>query len=125
MKQHITIEQLKELTDEEIYTLNTLINNKWNLTKEEFENYKNYNWNKILEDIARYCTIGKIMEILKKNNFLSIYQVNKIPNNSDYGFKWVIELFHHIECPIDIYESDELVDALWKGLKDVIRQYKK
>ena len=40
MKQHITLEQVMNLTDEQVCKLNTLMNHEWNITQEQFE--KNY-----------------------------------------------------------------------------------
>lgn len=98
MKQHITVEQLEKLSDSQICKLNTLMKHKWHLTQEEFEKY---NWNKVLKDMANYCTIGKMIEIWE--NHQPNYWINSITHFNNLG---------------NVYLKDEyqgcLCNALWE-----------
>ncbi|MDQ4679659.1 hypothetical protein, partial [Stenotrophomonas maltophilia group sp. RNC7] len=68
----------------------------------------------------RHITIGKMIEIIGYNNCLTLEQENVIPNDPNYGLKWVVRIFHDVDCPIKEYESEELCDALWKAIKEVL-----
>lgn len=110
MKLHIDVDQLKELSMEQVCKLNTLLNHEWSLTEEEF---KKYNWNKVLKDTAEYCTIGRMIEILKPY-MLEITQ----PNGIYCPFQVKI-LTNNFETRRVFYEK-ELCNTLWKAVKEIL-----
>lgn len=121
MKLHIDIEQLEKLTMEQVCKLNTLLNHEWNLTEEEF---KKYNWNKILKDTAEYCTIGRMIKILKQ-----YYDNVEFEDNIYFGKPYVVYCRKFdkesslIATDIDIfrkYKDFELCNALWKAIKGIL-----
>lgn len=111
MKQHITVEQLENLkSDEKVCILNTLLSHEWNLTEEEF---KYYTWNKILNDSAEYCTIGRMIDVISSKYSLEIYSDIKIDDES--GFK----VFIWSDMYKREYIKEELCDALWEIITNI------
>lgn len=116
MKQHITLEQLKEINilninkvtkSEEI---KSIIKNIKYFEKSERENYP-YKYNNVCQylwdRLAGKITIGKMIEILYKYDCdIQIISAGK---------QWYIEVAAHIRR-----DSEELADALWEAVKYVL-----
>ena len=118
MKQNITIDQLKELnSDEKVCSLNTLMNHEWDLSEEEF---KEYNWNKILKDTSEYCTIGRMIEVIANN----IPRIPYIEDSIDIEIDRVVNTcfvgYRIADCEFVEYDDVELCDALWKVVKELL-----
>lgn len=118
MKQNITVEQIKQLSIKELNKIVVLLDIEpyYRRAKMHTLVYEN----DVLKYIAECATIGKMIEVLEENNCLKLEQENIIPNDSDYGLKWVVEIFHDIDCEIKHFESEELCDALWEAVKLVV-----
>ena len=122
MKQHITIEQLKELNDDGVCQLNTLMNHEWNLTEEEFQKYT---WEQILKDTSEYCTIGRMIEILV--NYVPLIENDYIEDSIDIECdrktkSFVVE-YRKNNFEFVNHEADELCDALWETVKEILKQH--
>ncbi len=109
MKQHITVEQLNELSKEEISLLEDIIN-KNPITKKV--PLKKYQWNVSSINI----NIGWMIEFLEDNwnDWYMDYQ--------DTTCYWSVKLGYlpNIEEPRLSYGNEELADALWEAVKDIL-----
>lgn len=76
MNQHITIEQALSLTDQQVCKLNTLIQHGWNIS--EYKMLK-MTWQDICKDTSKFCTIGKMIEILSKHE--TVYNLTHYEGN--------------------------------------------
>ena len=123
MKQHITVEQLKEFitnNDAEDKIMIAIGEEEGSMSAEIAWRRKmsggldqsDYAYKKVAE---RY-TIGQMIEILKeKDECVSIaHLINWRDEGDEWG--WIIELRH-----LHIWATDkELADALWKALKSIL-----
>lgn len=118
MKQHISVEDLKQLNEDQIIKLNTLGNHEWNLTMEEF---KKYSWHKVLEDTAEYFSIGKMIEILQNDHM----KHSKIESCFVDGVdkKYYITSENTQIWKLDksgAILSENLCDILWEAVKAIL-----
>jgi len=115
MKQHITVKQLEELSDKDVCKLNTLLRHEWDLTKQEFEKY---NWEKVLEETAKYCNIGKMIDILDEKCYdYTIYKYwnsKDVPVVESYDTLMIQKSKNYYKIGFD---DKELCDALWEAVK--------
>lgn len=112
MKQYIAVEQLEELDEKQYANLIEILENNKLATYQGLEMGGEY----LVDEI----NIGAMMTIVGYNNCLTLEQENVTPNDSDYGLKWVVRIFHDVDCAIKEYEADELVDALWDAVKSML-----
>lgn len=132
MKQHITLEQAKELTEEQLCNLNTIMGHEWDITITEFHKMT---WNKICEDTAKFCTIGKMIEILEKelkgfdmrrHNIVHIgYTIGELYPDGKYNPRKVYSspswlMTNHTSEENDKYKGIVLCDSLWEAVKEVL-----
>jgi len=110
MKQHITVKQLEELSDKDVCKLNTLLRHEWDLTKQEFEKY---NWEKVLEDTAKYCTIERMIKILFEYTDIFEIQPAFLCVNG-FGVRIILK---NKQC---LLEAKKLCDVLWDAVKIII-----
>ena len=94
MKQYITLKQLDELSKEQADKLY-----EWYQKIDSFEN----------SEFPPYLSIGQMIEFLRtdKNNIYTIYQSDLVKSNVDGKTEKIIK-----------YE--ELCDALWEAVKEVL-----
>jgi hypothetical protein len=120
MKQHITIEQLKELN---IIQLNDLVitlkmKKYWYKAKMRTLQYNKV----ILQEIANTCTIGKMIEILIEN----IPKTNCIEDSIDIECDRVTKTFlveyRTSNFTFADFENKELCDALWEAVKSILKK---
>ena len=102
MKQHITICQWDELTPVQYNNISNLFGFVSNSLS-----------------MSQFLTIGKMIEILKNRvDFLTIYHAT-YAKKPFYGVKYRIN--HTLDSEMEIiFESEELCDALWKAVKEVL-----
>lgn len=128
MKQHITTEQLWELskwsvleqekTWDEIVEFNTLMGYEWNLTPEENEHYT---FNKCCEDSARWTTIGKMIELIEQH--IDTME----PDDGGWTIGIIINSKFNAkhggyDVSIKNIKAIELCDALWEAVKYVLKE---
>ena len=97
MKQHITLEQLKEI-DITFLEWIALLDLKWNY-REETLNEEDY------EELVKQITIGKMMEIIMSKDIKIKISVYKTSDSI------LLEVFK------ESFIAEELCDALWKATK--------
>lgn len=95
MKQHITIEQWNELSEQQKDVLITRLQ-ETDLGKKGF-------------GYARCLTIGQMIEFLGRRTNIMTWSPKK----------WRVSLFRHITAKG--FEEDELCDALWEAVKKVLK----
>jgi hypothetical protein len=98
MKQHITVEQAKEISAEQFYSLFDEI--------VERKNWTEYHHKKI--------TIGKMIEILGDE----IAEMSPTWNDDNKIIRWAVDV-----CNANYggwFSSEELCDALWEAVKKVL-----
>ena len=115
MKQHITVKQLKELTNKQHKNLADLFFNSF---IDEIATKDDCNL-EITDSIWRIAssaiTIGKMIEILETDHQITI--------DGNYEEEWSVVLYKKDSnrYSMDYYgQEKELCDALWKVLKNVI-----
>ena len=126
MKQRISVEQLWELAKNKgdwnsITDFNTKMEFNWK------EKSKPQSFQECCKDSARWTTIGKMIEILDKNNYLVLCErenitlpVNKRVNLTTLGWRVNIdndEIYEDFEAP-------ELATALWQAVKFVLKDWR-
>ncbi len=126
MKQHITVEQVWELSKHieldgepewnSIVNFNTFMGYDWNLTEEE---NKKYTFKRCCEDTAKWTTIGKMIEMLDDYHSEIFNTLNIYKNHFD---EWCIEVDINTD-PILLAHNDELCDALWEAVKRTIDEF--
>ncbi len=142
LKQHITVEQLKEFTldikerIEQIYKITNrqssedFYNSLPDWCKRDIPTYQHWFDNHLFNKLGQFyyeesvkLNIGKMIETLGESyTFKRMDQEQIIRGSNDYGFKWHIELFHDEDCPIIYAEDVELCDALWNALKVILHK---
>lgn len=106
MKQCITVEQLKALSDLEIKFLSV------------YNGFRNYDSNTMWSYVATETTIGKIMSFLYKLGELDFtYDADVFAGVCIDLNKWVV---YNISDET-MAEADELVDALWMAFTKALR----
>jgi len=113
MKQHITVEQLEELEPEKYIKL----------VEKEYGTSMCNKYAKI-ENCKRLFNIGKLIEILE-NKFDKSYSIEfkkKSDFNDDYACgKYELFVLSSNYGGVVLYkENDELCDALWQAVKEVL-----
>jgi len=109
MKQYITIEQLKELTEEELIILNSLHFNPYlqRIAHPEFHTHTKQDW------VEATCkiNIGTMIEMIESYT----PQIEK-------GRDWTVEIIKGcISAPQFIRKQNtELCDSLWERIKNII-----
>jgi len=111
MKQHITVGQLNQSHILDALNLAVILE----ISPNDYRNDEELD-----KMVSEKMTIGEMIEIIGHNNCLTLEQENVIPNDSNYGLKWVVRIFHDIDCPVKEYEAEELCDALWEAVKRVL-----
>ena len=112
MRQVVTVKQLEELTNKQQIKVATLAGEYGNCCHTGGETMN-------LAKLSDKFTIGKMIELLECNNSLTLRHDYIIPGEIEFGLKWIVKVFHDIDCPIKYYDAEELVDALWKGIKEL------
>ena len=122
MKQHITLEQLKEVDVKKLLEYFSL-GNKTGFSVTEERHGKEI----ALEVLSEGVTIGKMIEILNDfpNNYItSIRPKFKKENNKSYVELGIKDLMAEEECIDSWYlkgfHSEELADVLWKAIKEIL-----
>ena len=117
MKQHITVAQLHELNDQEIYDLVVYKLNKFMINNLDDEWYE---W------ISQLINIGKMIEILCDSDFcFPSIGLTESRNHSEYIVVGVTSLSGSKEYYGKTFESDNLCDALWNAVKSALLESKK
>lgn len=113
MKQHITIEQLNELSGKGKAKLTEYI-----LPRTEFKNLKE------LYSFYPLLSIGQMLEFLDEQEAYSILNrpgeerwVTGIIKDYNLGEGWIEE-----EYIINAHKGEELCDALWEAVKEVLEK---
>lgn len=109
MKQHVTVEQLKELTNKQQINLATLAGEYGNCCNTGGETIN-------LGKLRGRFTIGKMIKILDYHHSELYNKLDIYKNDLD---EWCIGLNIGEEIVLLAY-SDELCDALWKAVKKII-----
>lgn len=100
MKQHITVEQLNELSGKTQKTW-------WGFIIGD-QNYHNGSE----MTIAKKSTIGMMIEFLEERGYGIM--IDKMRKNK----KWIVD----IDKPMKYIEGKELCDALWEAIKEVLEK---
>jgi len=123
MKQHITVEQLKELNLQQLEKYFKIEYNYDGIEQEKFWVEGRYIYTENLKcaygNFATTFTIGKMIELLENNEdvlFVSIETPTK--NVSNY----LVGVFYKFKTNKDDSDfiSTELCDALWQAVKEVL-----
>lgn len=109
MKQHITVEQLQELTNKQQISLATLAGEYGNCCNTGGETMN-------LGKLRGKFTIGKMIEILDKHHSELYNRLEIYKNELD---EWCIGLNTGEEL-IWLEYNDDLCDALWEAVKKII-----
>lgn len=109
MRQHITVNQLNELSEKGKYKLNLFTKGKY----KEYDKWISIPYNS--SDKVNFIglpvlSIGQLIEFLDKHLSRRIV-IEEIPDN------WVFDL---IGIPPQKFVEPELCDALWKAVKEVL-----
>ena len=119
MKQYITIEQLKELTEEELIILNSLHFNPYlqRIAHPEFHTHTKQDW------IEATCkiNIGIMIEILINNIPSSNCMEDSLDIECDRTTKSFLVEYRTGKCSFKDHEGKELCDVLWSSVKNVIK----
>ncbi len=118
MKQHIEIEQLLHMNDEQILTLSNMVDTIWDFwqeikhIKEARRVFEERGWkHNSLKKTAEKCGIGQMVMIL--NQYGKI-EIESLP--SGLGTIWIVSIYHGgLEINRLSFEEPELCDALWKA----------
>jgi len=118
MKQHITVEQLKEVNEHvfaKAFGTEEEVNDLYN------PYYSQHTVDNLVRRLSQDVTIGKMIEVLD-----SLWTKDEIFISRLEDFKWEI-LFDLENCTEDMYydygftwQGDELVDGLWEAVKYVL-----
>ena len=109
MKQHITVEQIKELSNEDYNKLN----------KYRKEHLFIHHGERVEDALARYFNIGKMIEILHKKDGTRFDFLEYMSGIEEFEVK--IAVFIEDKGWAGKYFSDkELCDALWEAVKEVL-----
>ena len=116
MKQHITIEQVSELTQKEILKLSMKYYQKWYSTLTDGQK-RGLITNRIdlIYVLSESTTIGKMIEILEGFGSPIIQYIDT------KGVWNMLMLYADGEFEVDI-EKNELADALWEAVKYVLKE---
>ena len=113
MKQRITFEQLDELDKEQL----TRLRERWRPQKGDWYYYPAIKHSDVIN-----TSLARDLEHIKKDHFplLSIGQCIELLEEKR-GWEWINALVAPTYgATIDLYYEGELVDALWKAVKEVI-----
>lgn len=135
MKQHITIEQLNELTIEQKERLREW----WKPADEDWYTngetaYAVIEYPKIDDNCLPLLSIGQCIELLqskdKNGDYWLIGKIELRPYNNGKPIpgtvSWVIHLIQQGALEIKVFDkcySKELIDALWQAVKEVAYEY--
>jgi len=126
MKQHITWEQLTQLTYQQVSKLQILVNQKYHIieSEEHWEKIKNYTFTfmdkKIINMHTSYIgfiektTIGKMIEMIE---ILGL-KLNGIYVSPNHEYLVTVDDEKSEWCKN--YKNKELSDALWEAVKEIL-----
>jgi hypothetical protein len=109
MKQHITLAELQSITESQFLKLYRLIRPGKQITDKRiihFQHSKRFGFDKLLSEI----NIGKMIEILSNKRWLQI-ETNSFTSELEVNNKYKLNSY---------YRSEELCDALWEAVKEVL-----
>ncbi|MFT9498048.1 hypothetical protein [Anaerosolibacter sp.] len=112
MKQHISNEQLKVLSWEEQKKIATIFGQFGNCSR----NDANGDEYLILPMLAEKITIGKMIEVITKDNITVDIKTTTL--DTEDGKKAFILLNNIFN--VKSYSSEELCDALWEAVKEIV-----
>lgn len=113
MKQHVSIEQLKKLTPNQLLILGNFVGY---VRKERTNNEKTV-MQEYIDGLAEYLTIGKMIEVLGT-------KINNISLGRRFGDYVEVSIKHselHEFMLVKTFQSEELCDALFEALRYVLK----